>query len=171
MKSLVLIGRILFSLIFLNTVLAHFSSAGIGYAASAGVPLPSLLVPLSGIIAILGGLSIALGYKAKAGAWLIVIFLIPVTLMMHNFWAIQDAAAAQTEMINFTKNLSLLGGAFLITYFGSGPLSLDNKVNETAELSKEARTRITPKISRERYKETERTQNLRNKEKAQQEKK
>src|SRR2546430_12516580 len=72
------------------TVLGHFSPAYIGYAAQQGVPAAGLLVPLSGVIATLGGLSVTLGYKAKLGAWLLVLFLVPVTLMMHNFWAVTD---------------------------------------------------------------------------------
>src|SRR5205085_7119999 len=100
------------------------------YAANQGVPLATWLVPLSGIIALLGGISILIGYKARYGAWLLVLFLIPVTLMMHKFWGLADANAAKLQQIMFLKNLSMLGGAFLIAYFGSGPLSVDRKDEE-----------------------------------------
>src|SRR2546422_5224150 len=53
------------------TVLGHFSAAYIGYAAQQGVPAAGFLVPLSGVIATLGGLSVTFGYKAKLGAWLL----------------------------------------------------------------------------------------------------
>jgi len=122
-----LVGRVLFSGIFLMTILGHFSSKTIGYAASQGVPLANLLVPLSGIIATLGGLSIALGYRAKIGAWLVVLFLVPVTLTLHAFWAVADPQMAQMQQVMFMKNLSILGGALLIAYFGAGPLSLDSR--------------------------------------------
>src|SRR5207249_10925802 len=69
------------------TVLGHFSAAYIGYAAQQGVPAAGLLVPLSGVIATLGGLSVTFGYKAKFGSWLLVLFLIQVTLAMHIFWS------------------------------------------------------------------------------------
>ncbi len=128
MKFIVLIGRVIFSLIFIMAILGHFTQKEISYAAGAGVPLASFLVPFSGIIAALGGLSIALGYKAKLGAWLIVIFLLPVTLMMHNFWAVHNPAAAQMQMVMFMKNLTIMGGALMIAFFGSGPLSLDSKL-------------------------------------------
>ena len=105
----------------------HFSPQTIAYAASQGVPLASIAVPLSGIIAMAGGLSILLVYRAKIGAWLIVLFLVPVTLMMHNFWTMHDPTAAQMNMIMFMKNMAMLGGALLISQFGSGPLSLDNR--------------------------------------------
>jgi putative oxidoreductase len=125
MKYVVLIGRVLFSAIFILTIMSHFKYETVIYAASQGVPLASFLVPLSGVIAITGGLSILLGYKAKIGAWLIVLFLIPVTYYMHAFWKIEEAMHAQIQMANFMKNLSLLGAALMISYFGSGPCSLD----------------------------------------------
>jgi len=76
-------------------------------------------------VAVAGGLSILLGYRARIGAWLLVIFLVPVTLMMHNFWVVKDPMMAQMQMVMFMKNLSMLGGALLISQFGSGPWSLD----------------------------------------------
>jgi len=122
---LVPVGRFLFSAIFLMTVLGHFSPAYIGYAAQQGVPAAGLLVPLSGVIATLGGLSVTLGYKAKLGGWLLVLFLVPVTLKMHNFWAVTDPTMHDIQMVLFMKNVSMLGAALLITHFGAGPLSLD----------------------------------------------
>ncbi len=121
----VVLGRLLFAAIFLMSGLNHFSRQTIGYAAAQGVPLASIAVPLSGLIAVAGGLSILLGYRAKLGAWLIVLFLVPVTLMMHQFWTVKDPMMAQMQMIMFMKNISILGGALLITHFGAGPLSLD----------------------------------------------
>jgi putative oxidoreductase len=127
MKYLVLLGRILYAAIFIMAAPGHFSAGTIGYAASQGVPLASIAVPFSGLIALAGGLSILLGYRAKWGAWLIVLFLVPVTVMMHNFWALTDPNAAQMQQIMFMKNLSMLGAALMISHFGSGPLSLENR--------------------------------------------
>jgi putative oxidoreductase len=123
MRYLVPLGRVFYSLIFLTTF-SHFKQPAISHAADAGVPMASIVVPISGVIAILGGLSIALGYKAKWGAWLIVLFLIPVTLVMHAFWKIADPQIAQMQQTMFLKNLSMLGAALLITQLGSGPVSL-----------------------------------------------
>jgi len=103
----------------------HFSSQTIGYAASQGVPLASLVVPLSGVIALAGGLSILLGYRARIGAWLIVLFLAAVTPMLHRFWGVSDPMTHQMQFIMFMKNLSMLGGALLITQLGPGRWSLD----------------------------------------------
>jgi putative oxidoreductase len=125
MKYIALIGRFLFSLIFVISGFHHFKSKTIEYAASHGVIMPGVIVPIAGIMAILGGLSIMFGFKSKIGGLLIVLFLIPVTLIMHNFWNILDPMQHQMQMTMFMKNTSMIGGALLIIYFGSGPLSWD----------------------------------------------
>jgi putative oxidoreductase len=128
MRYLPLIGRVLLCLLFLMSGLTfHFTSDAVQYAEAQGVPAASLLVPLSGVIEIIGALSIMLGYRAKWGAWLLVIFLIPVTFMMHNFWAIDDPMQRQMQMTMFMKNLGLLGGVLLVAYWGAGPISLDSR--------------------------------------------
>ncbi len=121
----VLLGRVLFGLIFVMAGANHFASQTIAYSASQGVPLAAFAVPLSGVIALAGGLSILLGYRAKIGAWLVVLFLACVTPMMHRFWAVADPMMQQMQMVMFMKNLSMLGGALLISQFGAGPWSLD----------------------------------------------
>ena len=123
--AVVVLGRLFYVLIFLMAGPFHFSKQEVAYAAAQGVPLAPILVPFSGVLAFAGGLSILLGYRAKLGAWLLVLFLIPVTLMMHNFWAIPDPMMAQVHTAMFMKNLGLLGGALLISHFGAGPFSLD----------------------------------------------
>ncbi|HME34837.1 MAG TPA: DoxX family protein [Candidatus Sulfotelmatobacter sp.] len=121
----VLLGRLFFALIFLVAGPNDFASKTIAFAASQGVPLASIAVPLSGVISILGALLVLLGYRAKLGAWLIALFLVGVTPMLHNFWAVTDPMMRQMQMINFMKNMSMLGGALLITQLGPGPWSLD----------------------------------------------
>lgn len=127
MKFVFLLGRVLFSLIFIIKSLEHFSSKMIDCAAQSGVPMATILVPLAGIIAFLGGLSVLLGYKAKAGAWLLVIFLLPTAFAMHKFWQSKDAFSMMMHQYCFLKNISMLGAALMITYFGSGPMSLDKR--------------------------------------------
>jgi len=125
MKYLLIAGRILFSLIFLFTSFGLFKAQTIAFATMKGVPFASILVPFSGIMELVGGLSILIGYRAKTGAWLLVAFLIPVTFTFHQFWTIQDAFAMQAEMASFLRNISMLGAALMIAYFGSGEFSLD----------------------------------------------
>ena len=122
-----LLGRLFFVLIFLMAGPNHFSSQTIAYAASQGVPLASIAVPFSGVLALTGGLSILLGYRARIGAWLIALFLVAVTPTMHKFWGVPDPMMHQMQMIMFMKNLSILGGALLITQLGAGPWSLDSR--------------------------------------------
>lgn len=126
MNQMVLFGRILYAAMFLVSVPGHFSDGMVLQAASQGVPLAGFLVPFWGVISLLGAVSIMLGYRAKEGAWLIIFFLAPVTLMTHTFWDISDPTTAALERIHFMKNLSLLGAAVLIAHFGSGPMSLEN---------------------------------------------
>jgi len=126
---LVPVARLFFSLIFLFAAPNHFAKATIAYAASQGVPLASVLVPISGVLALAGGLSVLLGYHARLGAWLLVLFLVPVTVMLHNFWAVSDPMMHQIQQVMFFKNVAMLGGALLIAHFGAGPYSVDARRN------------------------------------------
>jgi putative oxidoreductase len=123
---IVFLGRLLFALIFITSGPRHFMSQTIAYAAAAGVPMASIAVPFSGVLALVGGLSILLGYRARLGAWLIVLFLAGITPMMHKFWGVADPMMQQIQMIMFFKNASMMGAALLITQLGSGPWSLDS---------------------------------------------
>jgi putative oxidoreductase len=131
MRYLYLAGRILFALIFITAVPRHFTHEGVQHAAELGVPLAGLLVPISGVMALAGGLSVAAGYKTRWGAWLLVGFLVPVTLMMHAYWKLHDPAMVHVQQAMFAKNLSMLGAALLIAQFGAGEVSVD-AANEPA---------------------------------------
>jgi len=124
-RYLVPLGRTAFAVAFMWAPPDKFSQQTIAYAAQQGVPLPGLLVPVAGLLSLAGGLSVLLGYRAKLGASLLVLFLVPVTVMMHNFWAVTDPMMAQMQLGFFLANLSRLGGALLIAHFGAGPVSLD----------------------------------------------
>jgi putative oxidoreductase len=125
MRYFYLVGRILFSLIFITAAPRHFTHEGIQHAADLGVPFASLLVPLSGVMALAGGLSVAAGYKAKWGAWLLVGFL--VTFMMHGYWRLHDPGMIHVQQAMFAKNLSILGAAILLGQFGAGEISIDKR--------------------------------------------
>ena len=124
MNKTIVLARIFFSAIFLFSGLSHFTTATQQYAMSQGIA--PWLTMASGTLAFIGGLMIATGLRARIGGALVAAFLIPVTLSMHRFWAVADAAAAQEQMIHFMKNLSMLGGALAFMTFGSGPYSLDS---------------------------------------------
>lgn len=122
-----LLGRFLFVAIFLLSGPRHFLSQTIAYASAQGVPFASIAVPISGALAVLGALSILLGYRAKIGAWLLVLFLVGVTPMMHAFWKATAPMAYQMQFVMFMKNVSMLGAALVVTQLGSGPWSLDSR--------------------------------------------
>jgi putative oxidoreductase len=125
MRYVVPVGRVLFAAIFIMSSFSHFKQATIAEAATHGVPLADIAVPLSGILALVGGLSVAFGYQARLGAWMLVLFLVPVTLSMHNFWAYADPQMRIMQQVHFMKNLAMLGAALFLTYDGAGPISLD----------------------------------------------
>jgi putative oxidoreductase len=124
-RYVALAARQLFAVTFIIASAGHFTADTIASAARHGVPLAGLLVPLSGLIALAGGLSLLFGYHAKLGGCLLALFLVPVTLTMHNFWAARDAAIFQQELLLFVRNVMLLAGAVFVVRSGGGSLSLD----------------------------------------------
>jgi len=123
MNAVLVIGRILFALIFINSGIMHLIKldAMAGYATYKKVPAAKLSVAVSGLMILIGGLYVALGIYADLGALLIALFLIPTAFLMHAFWKESDATAKQNEMNNFFKNLSIAGAALIIfVLVGSG---------------------------------------------------
>lgn len=135
MRVLYPIGRILFALIFIVAAPRHFTAEGIHHAADLGVPFATICVPISGVMAFAGGLSIATGYRARWGAWLLIAFLVPVTFMAHAFWRLQDPQAIHIQQAMFAKNIAMLGAALLLTQFGPGPFSLGREATNYAAKS------------------------------------
>ncbi len=114
MNFLFLFGRIVYGSYFVMMGLNHVGSMreGLtGYAASKGVPSPKLAVIGSGILLLVGGLSIITGFMPIVGIAALVVFLVPVSFQMHNFWKVDDPKAKMGEMTNFMKNMALLGAA------------------------------------------------------------
>lgn len=106
-----IVGRVLFALLFLGAAPRHFTAEGISHAAELGVPFAQILVPASGVLAIAGALSVATGFQARFGACGLVLFLLPVTLWMHQFWNVTDPALRHTQFAMFGKNVALIGAA------------------------------------------------------------
>jgi len=115
MTGLFLIGRILLGGYFLYNGINHFLSLGsmAGYAASKGVPAPEIAVMGSGLLLLVAGASILLGMYPMVGIAAAALFLVGVTPMMHDFWAV-PADQQMAEMVNFTKNLALLGATVML---------------------------------------------------------
>jgi uncharacterized membrane protein YphA (DoxX/SURF4 family) len=116
MDILLIVGRVLFSLLFISSGVAHLTKlqAMTGYAQYKKVPAAKLSVIVTGLILIIGGLYVALGIYADLGGLLLAIFLIVSAFKMHNFWTITDEQAKQAEMTSFMKNIALAGAALII---------------------------------------------------------
>ena len=123
-----LIARTAIALIFLNSGFGKLSdfSGTQEQIASAGLPLAALVAVCTIAFQLLGGVSLVLGYKARIGAGLLLAFLVPATLVFHN------PIADPTQMIQFLKNLAIIGGLLLMTTHGSGPVSLENRIATTS---------------------------------------
>jgi putative oxidoreductase len=119
MDVVFLVGRILFVLIFVfSGATIHLLQARQGIAAARmyGVPMAEIGVPLTGIMAVTGGVLVALGLWGDLGALLIAAFLLLITPLMHAFWRETDPMQKQLQMVNFVKNTGLLGGALVLFY-------------------------------------------------------
>ena len=115
MDVLILLGRIMFAALFLNSAVAHFTRtrAMAGYAASRGVPASFAATVFGGMLLAAGGLSVLFGVWADLGALLLAVFLVPTALLMHGFW--RDSAEARvSEQVQFFKDLALAGAALAL---------------------------------------------------------
>jgi uncharacterized membrane protein YphA (DoxX/SURF4 family) len=116
MKAPFLIGRLLFGGFFLYNGINHFKElkSMSQYAKAKGVPQPDVAVAASGAALLIGGASLLLGIKPKIGAAAVAGFLAGVSPVMHDFWKQEDPQKRQMEMIQFSKNMALLGGALAL---------------------------------------------------------
>ena len=120
-----LLGRFCLAIIFIIAGIKKiFGFAGpAGYMASKGLPMVEVLLVLTIIIELGGGLMILLGWQARWAATVIFLFLIPVTIIFHPYWAIEGQEAGH-HFNSFFKNLAIMGGMIYIMVYGSGPCSL-----------------------------------------------
>ncbi len=137
MKLVFLLGRVLYGGYFLYSGVNHFLNHGMltGYAGAKGVPQPHVAVSGSGAMLVAGGASVVLGLQPKIGSALIATFLLAVSPQMHNFWGVEDPNQRMVDMINFTKNMALVGAALaLMATPEPWPLSLGSaEPDEAAE--------------------------------------
>lgn len=106
-----LIGRILVGGFFIIAGINHFAQLKMmaGYAKMKGTPAAEFAVGFSGVLLLLGGLCLLLGFHPTIGVILLLIFLLPTTFMIHNFWAVQDPQARMNDLVNFEKNIAIIG--------------------------------------------------------------
>lgn len=127
--SALTVGRVLLSLIFLLSGINKFSdwSSSAAYMQSQGMGWVPFFLAMAGAIEVFGGLSLMTGTFTRLGAFLLFLYLIPVTFVFHDFWSLQGAER-QMQMINFLKNLGLMGGLLVVAGSGAGALSVDQKI-------------------------------------------
>jgi putative oxidoreductase len=121
-----LIGRLLIAALFLTSGVAKLvDTANTGqFMTAVGIPHAETLAMIAGVAEICGGLAIALGFLTRIGAIGLALYLIPTTLIFHSFWRF-DEPEAKTQMVNFMKNLCIIGGLAMVFAFGPGRFSLD----------------------------------------------
>jgi putative oxidoreductase len=123
MEYIALTARICLSLIFFKAGISHILGFGetVQMMTNQGLPLANLLLAGTVVFQLLGAVSLLLGYKIKVGSILLIIFLIPASLVFHNF------IADPSQLNDFLKNIGLIGGLLMLIYAGSGALSIDEK--------------------------------------------
>jgi putative oxidoreductase len=125
---LTVLGRLLLCTIFLLSAVGnkipHFSDVA-KIMESAGVPAPQFLLAGAIVFLLVGSLSVIVGYKARVGAALLLTFLVLASYYFHPFWKL-EGQVQQEQMIQFMKNLSMMGAMVFVLANGSGPLSLDS---------------------------------------------
>lgn len=125
---LTVLGRLLLSTIFLLSAVGnkipHFGDVA-KVMESAGVPAPQFLLVGAIVFLIAGSVSVIVGYKARFGAALLLIFLVLASYYFHPFWKL-EGQAQQQQTIQFMKNLSMMGAMLFLMANGSGPWSVDS---------------------------------------------
>lgn len=127
-----LMGRILMSSVFLifGALKLTTFSYYVGMLAERGLPMPSAVIAGAALLEILGGLAILLGFKTRVASWVLFVYLIPTSILFHNYWALQGALRAEMEA-HFFKNMAIMGGLLFLAMWGPGPYSID-AANKTA---------------------------------------
>jgi uncharacterized membrane protein YphA (DoxX/SURF4 family) len=122
------VGRVLFSMMFIMSGMNHLMKLSdmSAYAESKGVPAPKVLTAVSGLMIMVGGVLVLLGWHRFIGAGLIAVFLLPTAMLMHAFWKETDPAARMNEMAHFMKDMAMAGAALFIAFYAgtAWPMSL-----------------------------------------------
>jgi putative oxidoreductase len=128
---LALIGRLMLVAIFVLSAVGQkipkFSETA-AYMGVEGVPMPKVMLAGAIVFLIVGGLSVAVGFKARIGATLLLVFLLLATYFFHDFWTQIDPLLKQDQMIHFMKNASMMGAMLIIIAHGPGLMSIDGRM-------------------------------------------
>ena len=125
---LVIVGRVLLALMFIYSGFGKLTNleGTAGYIASGGLPMASVLAVVVGLLELLGGLAIAVGFHARWAGLALGVFTLAASVLFHKFWAV-PAEQAFVQQLMFMKNISVAGGLLLLAAFGAGAISIDAK--------------------------------------------
>ena len=124
-----LVGRILIAAIFLTSGIAKLTdpAGAASYMNQAGIANADTLVYVAGLAELAGGLSLLFGFLSRIGAIGLILFLTITSVTMHKFWGVPPDAA-KMQMVQFMKNLAIMGGLFMVVAMGPGRYSLDARM-------------------------------------------
>ena len=125
--TMALIGRLLIAAIFLMSGIGKLTDipGTVAHMTEMGIPYADTLALVAGVAEVMGALALIFGLLTRVGAVGLILFMIPATLIFHAFWN-YHGAERMPQMINFMKNLGLIGGLATLAAFGAGRASLDH---------------------------------------------
>jgi putative oxidoreductase len=123
---LVVAGRVLLALIFVTSGFSKLTGiAGTaGYIASVGLPAASALAVGAGVLEVVAGLLLVVGFQARWAALALGVFTLLASVLFHAYWS-APADQQFMQQLMFMKNLAIAGGMFIVAAVGAGPFSLD----------------------------------------------
>lgn len=126
-----LVGRLLIAAIFIVSGIAKLTdtSGAAGYMSAAGVPQAETLAIVAGIAELAGGLALAFGFLTRLAAIGLFVYMVIITVVMHAFWNL-DGAESKVQLVQFFKNLAIMGGILQVAAFGPSRYSIDKKIRE-----------------------------------------
>jgi len=124
-----LIGRLLIAAIFLVSGIAKLTDTPgtVAHMAEMGIPYPNTLALIAGTAEVLGAIAIATGFLARVASAGLILYMIPTTLIFHAFWN-YTGEEHMTQMVNFMKNLAIIGGLAVLMAQGPGRFSIDHRI-------------------------------------------
>lgn len=121
-----LLGRFLLAFMFIPAGFGKLTNleGTAGYIASGGLPAPMVLAALVGLLELLGGIALVIGFKVRWVGLALALFVLLASVLFHPYWSVAPEQQMMVKLL-FMKNLSVAGGMFLVSALGAGPLSVD----------------------------------------------
>jgi putative oxidoreductase len=120
------VGRVLLALMFILSGFGKLTDihGTANFIAGGGLPLPTVLAASVGVLELLGGMALVVGYRVRLAGLALAVFTVAASVVFHAYWSAPAAQQFVTQLL-FMKNISVAGGMLLVSALGAGPLSLD----------------------------------------------